>query len=65
MALAGKSMRLGAQKTAVARASRTRVVRVNAAAAGKSASELGIQEMRSGIKVAADETILTPRFYTT
>ena len=27
--------------------------------------KLGFQEMRRGVKVASDETILTPRFYTT
>jgi magnesium-protoporphyrin IX monomethyl ester (oxidative) cyclase len=37
-------------------------VTVRAAAAS---GELGFKTMRNGVKVAADETLLTPRFYTT
>ena len=40
--------------------SRGRVVRARAAA-----STEGFKTMRDGVKVAADETLLTPRFYTT
>eukprot|EP00195_Chlamydomonas_chlamydogama_P011373 CAMPEP_0202900962 /NCGR_PEP_ID=MMETSP1392-20130828/12377_1 /ASSEMBLY_ACC=CAM_ASM_000868 /TAXON_ID=225041 /ORGANISM="Chlamydomonas chlamydogama, Strain SAG 11-48b" /LENGTH=401 /DNA_ID=CAMNT_0049587431 /DNA_START=111 /DNA_END=1316 /DNA_ORIENTATION=- len=39
-------------------------VRVSASAATNDKS-MGFQTMRDGIKVAADETLLTPRFYTT
>jgi len=42
--------------------SRGRVVRARAAA---STNDLGFKTMRDGVKVAADETLLTPRFYTT
>lgn len=35
---------------------------VRAAAASEN---LGFKTMRSGVKVAAEETLLTPRFYTT
>lgn len=45
-----------------ARASSRRAVVVRAAAATE---DLGFKTMRSGIKEASDETILTPRFYTT
>lgn len=38
------------------------IVRVQAAAA---TDNLGFKTMRSGVKEAADESILTPRFYTT
>jgi len=40
-----------------------RVTKVQAAAAVD--ENLGFKTMRAGVKVAADETILTPRFYTT
>lgn len=42
---------------------RSRVVRARAAAG--SPEDLGFKTMRDGVKVAADETLLTPRFYTT
>lgn len=42
--------------------SRGRVVRARAAA---STDDMGFKTMRDGVKVAADETLLTPRFYTT
>jgi magnesium-protoporphyrin IX monomethyl ester (oxidative) cyclase len=61
MALAGKSMRLGARKVAASRPSRARVVAPRAAAS----SDMGFETMRQGIKKASDDTILTPRFYTT
>lgn len=35
------------------------------ASAAPAAEDLGFQKMREGVKVAAAETILTPRFYTT
>lgn len=38
------------------------IVRVQAAAAS---DNLGFKTMRSGVKEASDESILTPRFYTT
>lgn len=38
---------------------------VAARAAEAKSSELGFETMRRGVKVAADETLLTPRFYTT
>jgi len=41
---------------------RGRVVRARAAA---STEDMGFKTMRDGVKVAADETLLTPRFYTT
>lgn len=43
---------------------RAQPVRAAAQVAEKDAS-LGFKTMRSGIKEAADETVLTPRFYTT
>lgn len=45
-----------------ARVSSRRVVQVRAAAASE---ELGFKTMRSGVKEAAAESLLTPRFYTT
>jgi magnesium-protoporphyrin IX monomethyl ester (oxidative) cyclase len=42
----------------------TRVVRPNVRANAASSPE-GFQTMRAGVKVAADETVLSPRFYTT
>ena len=44
--------------------SRRSVVRVSAAAASQD-KNLGFETMRDGIKVAADESVLSPRFYTT
>lgn len=38
---------------------------VQIAAASSAANDMGFQTMRDGIKVAADESLLTPRFYTT
>jgi magnesium-protoporphyrin IX monomethyl ester (oxidative) cyclase len=38
------------------------IVRVQAAAASEN---LGFKTMRAGVKEASDETLLTPRFYTT
>jgi magnesium-protoporphyrin IX monomethyl ester (oxidative) cyclase len=35
------------------------------AAAASSTDDLGFKKMRDGVKVAADETLLSPRFYTT
>ena len=60
-----------APRTALARPSaprcvvrgRSRVVRARAAAS--TPEDMGFKTMRSGVKVAADETLLTPRFYTT
>jgi magnesium-protoporphyrin IX monomethyl ester (oxidative) cyclase len=56
--------RMASRQSAVrpARVSRSAAVRVNAAAASE---DLGFKKMRDGVKVAADESILTPRFYTT
>lgn len=48
----------------VARISRGRVVRARAAASANN-QDLGFKTMRDGVKVAADESLLTPRFYTT
>ncbi|PNH07971.1 Magnesium-protoporphyrin IX monomethyl ester [oxidative] cyclase 2, chloroplastic [Tetrabaena socialis] len=45
-----------------ARPSRSGSVRVAATAA---ADDLGFKKMRDGVKVASDETLLSPRFYTT
>lgn len=45
-----------------ARASRGIVQVVRAAAAS---DNLGFKTMRAGVKEASDETLLTPRFYTT
>lgn len=42
--------------------SRQSSVTVRAAAASE---ELGFKTMRNGVKVAAEESLLTPRFYTT
>ncbi len=47
-----------------ARVSRARTVAVRATAQDLN-SGLGFETMRSGVKVAAKESILTPRFYTT
>lgn len=51
-----------AKAAKVATISRGRVVRARAAA---SANDLGFKTMRDGVKVAAEETLLSPRFYTT
>jgi magnesium-protoporphyrin IX monomethyl ester (oxidative) cyclase len=45
-----------------ARVSARRAVVVRAAAAS---DDLGFKTMRNGIKEASDESLLTPRFYTT
>eukprot|EP00890_Picochlorum_soloecismus_P003880 jgi/Picsp_1/4493/NSC_06714-R1_copper target 1 protein len=42
-----------------------RSVCVRASAAAPETNEMGFKMMRKGVKVAAKETILTPRFYTT
>jgi magnesium-protoporphyrin IX monomethyl ester (oxidative) cyclase len=42
-----------------------RQVRVQATSAPAAQSDLGFKTMRQGVKEAAAETILTPRFYTT
>lgn len=52
----------GAKPARAVAISRGRVVRARAAA---STEDLGFKTMRDGVKVAADETLLTPRFYTT
>jgi len=60
MLLKGKSaMMRSAQRSGVARKP---MVRVSATAAS---DNLGFETMRDGIKVASDETLLSPRFYTT
>uniref|UniRef100_A0A7S3QS93 magnesium-protoporphyrin IX monomethyl ester (oxidative) cyclase n=1 Tax=Dunaliella tertiolecta TaxID=3047 RepID=A0A7S3QS93_DUNTE len=48
-----------------ARVSRRSAVRCNAAANAPATDELGFKKMREGIKEASEESILTPRFYTT
>ncbi|KXZ54707.1 hypothetical protein GPECTOR_4g775 [Gonium pectorale] len=50
---------------AVPRAARRCAMRVQASAASDLNRDLGFQTMRDGVKVAANETLLTPRFYTT
>ena len=47
------------------RRSRARVARAPRAAAAGTDAETGIKKMREGIKEAASENLLTPRFYTT
>jgi magnesium-protoporphyrin IX monomethyl ester (oxidative) cyclase len=61
-ALRGARVNGQAPRARVQRASRGAVVRVQAAA---STEDLGFKTMRAGVKVASDETLLTPRFYTT
>jgi hypothetical protein len=56
----GRMVRSGPVRAA--KASRGAVVRVQAAAAS---DNLGFKTMRAGVKEDSDETILTPRFYTT
>lgn len=67
MALASKSMQMSranlASKARRARVASRGPVRVCATAA--SDSDMGFKTMRNGVKVAGDETLLTPRFYTT
>lgn len=65
-----KTMRPAAKQAGARRATSVRAarparqsVRVQAAAATN--QELGFKTMRDGIKVAAEENVLTPRFYTT
>ncbi len=55
---------------APARSSRVAAVRpsrssVRVSATAATDADLGFKKMRDGVKVAADETLLTPRFYTT
>lgn len=51
------------ERAAIARPSVSRrSVRVNASASTEAG---GFKTMREGVKVAGDETVLTPRFYTT
>ncbi|KAG2482275.1 hypothetical protein HYH03_018789 [Edaphochlamys debaryana] len=59
----GKQLPARARVAAV-RPSRSSV-RVSASAAPAEVDELGFKKMRSGVKVAAEESLLTPRFYTT
>ena len=59
---ATRPMRAAAASRPRVAVSRGRVVRARAAA---STEDLGFKTMRDGVKVAADETLLTPRFYTT
>lgn len=54
--------RMARSSSRPAKASRG-VVHVKAAAASE--GDLGFKTMRAGVKEAADESVLTPRFYTT
>uniref|UniRef100_A0A7S1SMW4 magnesium-protoporphyrin IX monomethyl ester (oxidative) cyclase n=1 Tax=Tetraselmis chuii TaxID=63592 RepID=A0A7S1SMW4_9CHLO len=56
------ALRAGARRAPVSRASAPRAVRAQAA---KTEESLGFKTMRKGIKEAAPDTVLTPRFYTT
>lgn len=58
----GKQVPVRSARTGVARLSRS-AIRVAATAATD--ANLGFKTMRDGVKVAADESLLTPRFYTT
>ena len=61
-----QTTRRGMAARSPARASRSRAtsVRIQATAASQD-KNLGFETMRDGIKVASDETVLSPRFYTT
>jgi len=57
----GAARRVGARRTTAVRRA-PMVVRVNASAAnGEETDSMGFKMMRKGVKVAADETVLTPR----
>jgi len=58
------AQRAGARRAGTRRAQRATVVRCTAAEVDVD-SQTGIKKMRKGIKEAAKENILTPRFYTT
>jgi magnesium-protoporphyrin IX monomethyl ester (oxidative) cyclase len=67
--MAASMMKANSQMGRVARSGASRparvsrgIVRVQAAAASEN---LGFKTMRAGVKEASDETLLTPRFYTT
>jgi magnesium-protoporphyrin IX monomethyl ester (oxidative) cyclase len=67
--MAATMMKANSQMSRMARSGASRpakacrgIVRVQAAAASEN---LGFKTMRAGVKEASDETLLTPRFYTT